>query len=168
MVLSYIRSTLKDWCDAMKFPSRCCQAFVIPARSMDELRQEFKNYRNHLLKATSEVDVVQDGKNLSTIQFLVPITLDDISPELFEDLNADTQKAMREGITLWTCKYFDSCSGSCGIYENRPFMCREFPTNDVDNKDEDGVNNLCYSCTSIYCSFHPEFVMQEKSEVEYA
>ncbi len=127
------------------FPSRCCQVFVTCATSMQSLRDNF-----------IEEFKQRDTDALRSMQLLVPLKYFDIDKDLFDTLNEDTQRYLVDGGTMWTCKYFDSSTGSCGIYESRPSMCREFPGNDVENVDENGVNLLCKCCTSTYCAHHPK------------
>lgn len=45
----------------------------------------------------------------------------------FENLNA-TGLTERSGIgELYKCRHWDEITGLCGIYEDRPDMCRNFP-----------------------------------------
>ena len=127
------------------FPSRCCQVFSVPAHSEDELRQEFKGWFRK-----------REAEALRTIQLLIPIRYEGMDMDLFETLEPRSQEFLKGGGTMWSCRYFDSCSGECGIYQDRPDMCRKFPGNDTDNRDEHGTNLLCLCCTSTYCEYHPK------------
>jgi Fe-S-cluster containining protein len=133
------------------FPSRCCQVFSIPAHSEDELRQEFKGWFKK-----------RDAEALRTIQLLIPIRYEGVDMDLFETLEPRSQEFLKQGGTMWSCRYFDSCSGECGVYDNRPDMCRKFPDNDTDNRDSNGTNLLCLCCTSTYCGYHPESVTSKE------
>lgn len=139
----------------MKFPSRCCQAFVLPfARSVGELREEFKRNLRYIINRDDKSTIRME--DIATLQFLIPLTLKDIDEELLSTFSEDSQECIRAGGTVWSCKYIDPNTGVCGIYDSRPSMCRIFPENDTDNMDEHGINTLCHNCSSTYCSYHPE------------
>jgi Fe-S-cluster containining protein len=39
----------------------------------------------------------------------------------------DGRNLSGDGRRLMTCKHWDQESGLCGVYDNRPMMCREYP-----------------------------------------
>ena len=141
----------------MSLPARCCHLFVIDSlTSMEDARSMFRRNLSrlpHHLGSPESARVIVD--DLRTLQLLVPLTASDVSPELWNLLDARTQQAMEGGSLVWTCKHFDPKLGICGIYESRPTMCRTFPENDTSNRTPEGVNTLCTQCTSTKCKFHP-------------
>ncbi len=139
----------------MKLPARCCHAFILPAISSEaEWRAYFTHKLDQLRHATTPERRNMLRDDLRTLQLIVPLYKKDIPQELFDALTPPTQRALERGDVVWTCKRFDRVSGVCGIYQDRPNMCRTFPDNDVDNK-VDGVSILCLQCTSTICKFHP-------------
>ena len=67
-------------------------------------------------------------------RFCMPIdpTADDFDPARYDD-GAQIAAMVIElepepkGSKAWTCRHFDTESRRCGIYEDRPAMCRRYP-----------------------------------------
>ena len=143
-------------------PSRCCHGFVLPdTLSFESARWQFVN-KLRRLRELQNLGLLRDRRervteDLRTLQFLVPISIHTISPQLLTSVLPGTLNSLEQGEVIWTCKYFQDDTGRCGIYENRPSMCKTFPDNDTAGL-ENGHNALCHRCSSSYCKYHPEFV----------
>ena len=139
-------------------PSRCCRVFVIPdLRDGQNLRDRFRRTLRDLREGHLSPEGVRSNvEDLRTFQLLRPLRWRDVTPDVRRTVTPDLRRSMLyKGLTTWTCKYIDPETGSCGIYEHRPGMCRTFPANDAEG-NVTGHNTLCYACSSTYCQHHPE------------
>jgi Fe-S-cluster containining protein len=68
-------------------------------------------------------------------QLKVILIAGDDPPEQFIDLDADGQEIMGKGDDGW-CAALDREAMCCSIYEQRPFVCREFAMGGGDCIDE--------------------------------
>lgn len=146
-----------------KLPSRCCHGFVLPdTMTFEAARWQFRT-KLAKLRELSGLGLMREHRegmieDLRTLQFLVPITLAEVSPQLRVSLSQDVLRVMKtRGEVVWTCKFFHGETGRCGIYPHRPGMCKQFPPNDTEGL-EHGHNALCHRCSSTYCKYHPETV----------
>lgn len=82
----------------------CCKAFTLPI-SPDELKAKAGVYRDGHIIADMAVYLGTGTHDLKTGEFV---------------------KQENSGWHVYGCRHLQG-NGDCGIYENRPFMCRDYP-----------------------------------------
>lgn len=83
-------------------------------------------YSTPLVKLRENPDAYHDGKFLADMLIeLTPEQAQERALRFGVKLPDDPSAAMPNG--LYTCRHWDEDTGLCGVYEDRPRMCRDYP-----------------------------------------
>lgn len=85
---------------------RCCQNFVIGSHTPERIGELYLNAK---ACEAAGVSVPSDRDIIFVAEMVIRIDEDD------------------EWRARYTCKHFVEATGLCGVYDQRPKMCREFP-----------------------------------------
>jgi len=121
-----LKTPLVGLCETCIDPGHCCRAIRIPVLWPADMSRE--EVRKHVRAGTSPPSGNPDNP-------VVGEPLPTFDPIRRASYHAKKQEGPPEAVTWrFSCSALDSASGRCGIYENRPQICRNF---------EAGSNPLC-------------------------
>lgn len=98
----------------MGCPGYCCAAFSI-TKTLDEIEDLYRAGRLH---ADDEV----------IASMLIPLTAEQATERLREFGSPTADLKRNEDRHWYTCIHWDEQTRLCSIYENRPRMCRDYPS----------------------------------------
>lgn len=105
----------------------CCKAFTLPI-SAEELQSDFEKYQAWVQNPEGETK--PRWRDIGIIAdmaiYLGMGWHDSKTGEYVPDSELNRKRFGHEPIRVYTCRHLQS-NGDCGIYENRPSMCRDYP-----------------------------------------